>query len=60
MAKILAALLNNKKAATTVEYGMICMSIVLAVIGALSGIADETNGLWATVSSKSSAAMSAN
>ena len=60
MAKILAALISSKKGATTIEYGMICMSIVLAIIGALSGVADETNGLWATVSSKSTAAMSAN
>jgi pilus assembly protein Flp/PilA len=60
MTRILKALAGCRKAATTVEYGMILMTLVIAVIGAISGVADETNGLWATVSSKSSAAVAAN
>lgn len=60
MTRKLATLLSDKRAATTVEYGMICMTIVLAVIGAVRGVADETNGLWATVSTKTTEAMSSN
>jgi pilus assembly protein Flp/PilA len=46
---ILSRLLNDRQGATTVEYGMILAFIVLAIIASMSGVADKTTGLWASV-----------
>lgn len=40
---------KDKSAATTVEYAMILAVIVLAIIGAIRGVADKNTGLWASV-----------
>lgn len=47
---------NDESGATAVEYGLIVALIVIAVIGAVKGVADENNGLWATVSNKTAVA----
>ncbi|XJJ60286.1 Flp family type IVb pilin [Novosphingobium sp. BL-8H] len=52
-------ILKDEAAATTVEYGLILGLIVLMVIGALSGAANETVSMWNSISSKSSTAISA-
>lgn len=48
--KILRTLLRDRAGATVVEYGLIVSLIVLSIIVSLRDVADETNGLWATVS----------
>ena len=57
MTRILKKLFGSQRGTTTIEYGLICMTIFLAIIGAVRGVTDETTGLWATVSSKSIEAM---
>jgi pilus assembly protein Flp/PilA len=44
-------LLGNTRGATAIEYGLIVSLIVIAIIVAVQGVADETNGLWAFVTS---------
>lgn len=49
-------IMRNSKGATAVEYGLILALIVIAVIGALSSVANSTTELWnevATVVEKS-------
>jgi len=40
------SLLRDTQAATAVEYGLIVSMIVLAMIGALQGVAGETISMW--------------
>ena len=40
---LLTQLYNDERGTTTLEYAMICGGIVLAILGALSGVADKTN-----------------
>lgn len=48
----LARLLGDDEGATAIEYGLIVALIAMALFGALSGIADNNSGLWATVRDK--------
>jgi pilus assembly protein Flp/PilA len=48
----LKRLLRDDRGATAVEYGLIVALIVIAMMAALNGVANESNGLWATVSNK--------
>lgn len=50
--KLFKALLRDNSGATAVEYGLIVALIVIAIIGSVSTVADETNGMWATVNGK--------
>jgi pilus assembly protein Flp/PilA len=43
-------LLRDNRGATAIEYGLIVALIVIAIIVSVQGVANETNGLWATVS----------
>lgn len=52
-------LLRDEVGATAVEYGLILAMIVLAMLGALTGVANETKKMWNDVSSKSQAAAAA-
>ena len=56
MISIVRRLLRDRKAATAVEYGLILGLIVLAMLGAIGGVADATIGLWNTISTKVSRA----
>jgi pilus assembly protein Flp/PilA len=42
-------LLRDTRGATAIEYGLIVSLIVIAMFGALRGVADENNGMWAKV-----------
>jgi len=42
-------LLRDNRGATAIEYGLIVSLIVLAIMGAMSSVANENNGLWAVV-----------
>ena len=50
-------LLRDNRGATAVEYGLIVSLIVIAIIGAVKTVADEQNGLWATVEQNIAGAM---
>jgi pilus assembly protein Flp/PilA len=50
-------LLRNTRGATAIEYGLIVALIVIAMMAALSGVADENTGLWAFVTSNVTASM---
>ena len=54
---LLKRLVHDEHGATAVEYGLILAMIVIAVIGALSGVASETTQMWDDVNSKSQQAV---
>jgi pilus assembly protein Flp/PilA len=45
-------LLRDNRGATAIEYGLIVSLIVIAMIAALEGVANENTGLWAIVTEK--------
>lgn len=53
-----AKLWRDKRGATVVEYGLVLVMLVIAIISALKGVADQNTGMWAMVSSKSDEAHS--
>lgn len=55
--RILARLARDVRGGTAIEYGLITAIVVIGAISAMSGVADENTGLWATVSSKTEEAM---
>ena len=59
MKKLFKAILGDASGATAVEYGLIVSLIVIAIITSVRSVADETNGLWATVSQAVTAVMGA-
>lgn len=48
----LKALLTSQTGATAVEYGLIIALIFLAMAGAVSQVAQSTNGMWVRVSNE--------
>ena len=49
--------LRDDRGATAIEYGLIVALIVIAMMAALQGVADQNNGLWATVTNKVTTSM---
>ena len=49
---ILLRILRDNRGATAIEYGLIVALIVIAIIGAMEGVANENTGLWAVVTDK--------
>ena len=49
--------LTDTRAATAVEYGLIAALVVLAIVAAITGVADANSGLWERVSAKSEEVM---
>lgn len=45
-----STLLNDERGATAVEYGLIITLVVLAMVTALSGVAETTSTMWNSVS----------
>ena len=45
----LKRLLRHDRGATAIEYGLIVSLIVIAMLGALRGLAGENGGMWAYV-----------
>lgn len=56
----LKAIWGDKAGSTAVEYGLILAMIVLVVIFAIQGVADETIAMWGNVNSKTADAISGN
>ena len=57
MKAILQRLVRDQRGTSAVEMGLICALIVLAMLTALQGVANQTKGTWNTVSSKSGEAI---
>ena len=55
--KFLKHIGNDNSGATAVEYGLIVSLIVIAMIGALNGVANETIEMWSEVRTASEDAM---
>jgi pilus assembly protein Flp/PilA len=51
MYNFLSRLGADKKGATVVEYGLIIALIIIAIVGAVNGVASTTTGMWNNVSS---------
>jgi pilus assembly protein Flp/PilA len=51
MRTFFAKLIRDIKAATAVEYALICALIVLAMIAGLNAVAGKTTSMWNGVSS---------
>ena len=51
---------NDNSGATAVEYGLIVSLIVIAMVSALNGVANETIEMWSYVSSTGEEAMTRN
>ncbi len=47
--KTLRKIRSDENGATAVEYGLIVSLVVIAILGALRGVADENTGLWGRV-----------
>ncbi len=52
MIDLLKKLYLSDKGATAVEYGLILALIALAAIVAISGVANETVGMWGDVANQ--------
>ena len=50
MKSLILSFFKDESGATAIEYGLIAAGIAIAIIVAVQGVANETNGLWATVS----------
>ncbi|MGH8678533.1 MAG: Flp family type IVb pilin [Burkholderiales bacterium] len=58
MKAILTRLAKDRRGASAIEYGLICAMLVLAMLTALKGVANENTGIWATFSTKTNEAIS--
>ena len=52
MLDMLRALSLDKRGATAIEYGLIAALVVVAMLTALSGLANITLGMWTNVATK--------
>ena len=52
LVKTIHRLFRDPKAATAIEYGLICALIVLAMMAALVTLGSVTAGMWNNVSTK--------
>lgn len=52
LVKTIRCLVRDTKAATVVEYGLICALIVLAIMSALLAVGAVTADMWNNVSDK--------
>jgi len=56
MSSFLRRLFRSTRGATAVEYGLIVSLIVIAMLAALSDMANTTVGMWGNVNNKVTAA----
>lgn len=52
MADLLRKLLNDRRGATAVEYGLIISLVILAMVGGLSAFAGTTIEMWNDVATQ--------
>jgi pilus assembly protein Flp/PilA len=56
----LTHLIRDERGTSAIEMGLICALIVIAMMGALQGFANESTLTWTTISNKVQAANDAN
>lgn len=54
--KFFKRLCQDNRGTSAVEYGLILSLIVLGVVGAVSGVASETQKMWSDIQAKSAKA----
>jgi pilus assembly protein Flp/PilA len=52
LSKLLKRIGTDNSGATAIEYGLIAALIVIAMLGALNGVASETNSMWDNVTTR--------
>lgn len=52
LARAAQRLLAERRAATAVEYGLICALVVIAIIAAIMALADVTTDMWNNVNTR--------
>ena len=52
-------LFHDRRAATAVEYGLLCSLILIAIMVTVQGVASETNKMWVRVNTTVATATSA-
>ncbi|HEX8556399.1 MAG TPA: Flp family type IVb pilin [Sphingomonas sp.] len=52
LSKLAGRLAVDRRGATALEYGLILALVVIAMVGALSMVADATVGMWTNTSTK--------
>jgi pilus assembly protein Flp/PilA len=52
LVKTIHSLIRDSRAATAIEYGLICALIVLAIMAALIALGTVTTDIWDNVSNK--------
>ena len=52
LARLLAAPLRDRRAATAIEYGLIAALIVIAMVAALRNLAGATTNMWTFVANE--------
>ena len=57
MKPLMTALIRDERGTSAVEMGLICALIVLAMLTALQGFANATQGTWNHVNSATSSAV---
>ena len=57
MLHLFEELMRDERGATAVEYGLILAMIVIAMLAALGGVANESIGMWANIQEKSADAI---
>lgn len=46
---IISRMLRDEQGTTAIEYGLIAGLLVIAIVGAMSSFANETNDMWSKV-----------
>lgn len=57
MKRICTQILNDCRGTSAVEYGIICAMIIIGLVSAVAGVAEETSNMWTNVSSQSEEAI---
>ena len=49
LAVTLKSLLRDQQGATAIEYGLIAGMVVIAIVGGMTGFANEANDMWVKI-----------
>jgi pilus assembly protein Flp/PilA len=60
MSNCFKRLLRDTRGTSAVEYGLICAMIIVGLIAAIQGLANQTETMWNGVSQKSADAIAGN
>jgi pilus assembly protein Flp/PilA len=52
IAATIQKLLRDQQGATVIEYGLIAGMIVIAIVGGMTGFANEANDMWDKISNE--------